>query len=579
MGAGGRVAAERGGPPAPVVGYAQLWAADPGAWQAAGAAWCGLTALVETRAGELSTDARALRVAWSGRAATAADGRLAGLRGELTSVAPALIEADQVLAEFAGRLAVAKGRLAAAVALAEGAGLQIDRHGRVAADPARSQPPSERDGPAAARVAAALRAALELAGAADRAATARLDELATAAVDGWQAPPPPGRPGPGAAPVEVRAWWAGLTPAQRRWLVGHEPTLVGRLDGVPVAARYQANRLLLGARREELVAERRRLLSRVPPGPVDALRLRRVEARLAGLEALADRLGGPQVPRAYLLGLDPTGEGRVVVSLGDPDHADRVVTYVPGMTAGLDDAPGELARVARQGRCATLDPGEQTAAVLWLDYDAPDFLHEAATAGQARDAGPALHRFQEGLRASHEGPPARQTVLGHSYGSLVVGMAARDHGLAADALVFVGSPGVGVAQAAELGVPPGQVWASSAPDDVIRLTRPPADLARQMLLGTSPLAAVLGLGGQGEHELWFGRDPAGGGFGGRTFPSGRHGHVGYWDPANPALDGMARIVLGRYSADGPCPGTTRAPVAAWCDVRGPGRWSGSVTRR
>ncbi|MEV4658259.1 alpha/beta hydrolase [Micromonospora sp. NPDC049301] len=544
VGARGRVTADPAGPPA--VGYAQLWAADPGAWRVAGAAWARLTTLVETRAGELGTGARALRVAWSGRAATAADGRLAELRGELTSIAPALIEADQVLAEFAGRLSAAKGRLAEAVALAEAAGLLVDRHGRVGADPARSRPPGERDGPATARVAAALRAALELAGAADRAATARLDELASAAAGGWQAPPPPGRPAPGATPVAVRAWWAGLTPAQRRWLVGHEPTLVGRLDGVPVAARDQANRLLLGARREELLAERRRLLSRVPPGPVAALRLRGVEARLAGLDALGDRLAGPQVPRAYLLGLDPTGEGRVVVSLGDPDQADRVVTYVPGMTSGLDDAPGELTRVGRvQGRCATLDPGEQTAAVLWLDYDAPDFLHEAASAGQARDAGPALHRFQEGLRASHEGPAARQTVLGHSYGSLVVGMAARDHGLAADALVFVGSPGVGVAHAAELGVPSGQVWASSAPDDVIRLTRPPDDLARRLLLGPSPVAAALSLVGHGEHELWFGRDPAGPGFGGRTFPSGRHGHVGYWEPDNPALDGMARIVLGR----------------------------------
>ncbi|PWR04734.1 hypothetical protein DKT68_30575, partial [Micromonospora acroterricola] len=106
------------GPSGPAVGYAQLWAADPGAWQAAGSAWTGLNALVERRAGELSSNVRALRVAWSGRAATAADGRLAGLHGELTSIAPALIEADQVLAEFAGRLTAAKGRLSAAVALA-----------------------------------------------------------------------------------------------------------------------------------------------------------------------------------------------------------------------------------------------------------------------------------------------------------------------------------------------------------------------------------------------------------------------------------------------------------------------------
>ncbi|MFD6611597.1 hypothetical protein ACFWD1_22270, partial [Micromonospora chalcea] len=46
-------------------------------------------------------------------------------------------------------------------------------------------------------------------------------------------------------------------------------------------------------------------------------------------------------------------------------------------------------------------------------------------------------------------------------------------------------------------------------------------------------------------RLWFGADPSAPGFGGRRFPSAPHGHTGYWDPDNPALDGMARIVLGR----------------------------------
>ncbi|GAB3953291.1 hypothetical protein GCM10027614_58480 [Micromonospora vulcania] len=396
-------------------------------------------------------------------------------------------------------------------------------------------------------MAAALRDALDRAGAADRTAADRLDELARAAGSGWASPPPSGRPAPGAAPALVRAWWHGLTPAQRRWLVGHEPTLVGRLDGVPVAARDQANRLRLGARREELLAERRRLLARVPPGPVASARLHGVAARLAGLDGLTERLATARGPRAYLLGLDPAGEGRVVVALGDPDHADRVLTHVPGTTAGLDDAPGELGRAARVlDRCAALAPGERSAAVLWLDYDAPDLLlPEAASASQARDAGPALHRFQEGLRASHEGPPARQTVLGHSYGSLVVGMAAREHGLAADALVFVGSPGVGAAHAGELGVPPGQVWASRAPDDVIQLARPVGELGRPALLNAAPLAAVLGWPDRTGHELWFGHDPADAGFGGRVFASGRGGHSGYWNQGNPALDEMARVVLGR----------------------------------
>ena len=304
--------------------------------------------------------------------------------------------------------------------------------------------PAERVGPAVAQVAAAVRAALELAGAADREATARLAELSAAAGAGWVSVPPGRRPAAGAGPAEVGRWWAGLTPAERRWLVAHEPALVGRLDGVPVTARDQANRLLLAARRAALLARERELLSRAPRGPVEVARLARVAAALRGLDGLAERLAAPAPPRAYLLGLDPAGDGRAIVALGNPDRAGAVLTYVPGMTADLADAPGELGRAARVlDRCAALAPAEETAAVLWLDYDAPDFLDEAARGGQARDAGPALHRFQEGLRASHEGPPARQTVLGHSYGSLVVGTAARDHGLSADALVFVGSPGVG----------------------------------------------------------------------------------------------------------------------------------------
>ncbi|MCI4062701.1 alpha/beta hydrolase family protein [Micromonospora sp. R77] len=353
----------------------------------------------------------------------------------------------------------------------------------------------------------------------------------------------------GAGPAEVARWWTGLTPAERRWLVRHEPARVGALDGVPVAARDQANRLLLAERRNALLALRGRLLRPLLPGPLELarrVRLAGVEGALHGLDGLTGRLTGADGPRAYLLGLEPAGDGRAIVALGNPDRAGAVLTYVPGMGSSLADAPGELGRAARvRDRCAALAPTEETAAVLWLDYDAPDFLHEAVRDGQARDAGPALHRFQEGLRASHEGPAARQTVLGHSYGSVVVGAAARDHGLSADALVFVGSPGVGVAHAGELGLPAGQVWASSAPDDVIRLTRPPDELARRTLLGATPLGPAVALLDRSGHELWFGADPSDPAFGGRRFPSGRYGHTGYWDPANPALDGMARIVLGR----------------------------------
>ncbi|BCL13970.1 alpha/beta hydrolase [Micromonospora sagamiensis] len=546
--------------------YVRLWTTDPAAWERAGAAWRGVDALVDRRAAGLSAGAAGLRDAWAGTAAGAAGDRLASLRAELVSVSPVPIEVDQVLTEFATRLRRARARLAGAVTRIDAAGLGVDRNGRVTVPATASVPPGatvgREAGPAparvtrpvdraaeAARLSTEIGDALALAEAADREATARLGELTAAARAGWVTPPPAYRPPPGAEPGLVRRWWDGLTPAQRRWLVVHEPARVGRLDGVPSAARDQANRLLLDDHRERLLARRRELLRRVPRGPAELAGVARLDAMLAGLATLTDRLAAPgtgDAPRAYLLGLDPTGDGRAVVALGNPDRADRVLTYVPGMTADLADADGELGRAARvAARATALDPGGETSAVLWLDYDAPDFVHEAYRAGQAEDAAAGLHRFQEGLRVTHEGPPARQTVLGHSYGSLVVGTAAREHGLAADALVFVGSPGVGVDHAADLRMPPGQVWASTAADDVIGLVRPPVELAGRAAVGAALPWLAGDVVGRPDDDLWFGRDPTDPGFGGRTFPSGRYGHTGYWDPANPALDGMARVVLGR----------------------------------
>ena len=75
--------------------------------------------------------------------------------------------------------------------------------------------------------------------------------------------------------------------------------------------------------------------------------------------------------------------------------------------------------------------------------------------------------------------------------------------------------------------------------------RSPDHLLRHPLLAAAPLGTLVALTAGPRDELWFGHDPADPGFGGRTFPSGRHGHSGYWEADNPALDGMARVVLGR----------------------------------
>ncbi|RKR90135.1 alpha/beta hydrolase family protein [Micromonospora pisi] len=536
-----------------MIGYAQLWSADPAAWRAAGATWRGVAGLTDRRVAEVTGTAAELRAGWAGPAGQAADRRLHGLASELVGSRPVFIEVEQILTEYAARISTAKAMLDATVRDAASRGVRVDRRGVASADPAaqpdRRDPTATRQpgGPepaAVPEIAAGIAAALELATTADREAARRLADLAAGAGAGWATAPPAGPPPPGSDPAVVRRWWAGLTPAQRRWLVAHEPALVGRLDGVPVGDRDQANRLLLERQRGTLLAERSALLSgRITPAV--AVELARIERTLAGFDVLGDRLVADTGPRAYLLGLDPAGDGRAVVALGDPDQAENVLTYVPGMTTDLPTIAGELGRAELMAaRCADLAPTERTAVVLWLDYDAPDFLDQALHPRQAHDAGPALHSFQEGLRATHEGPPARQTVLGHSYGSLVVGTTARDHGIAADQVVFIGSPGVGVDRAADLHLPPDRVWAGTAGDDVIRHAAGPVELlGRLAVSGVLPGVGAMIAWGRPAEDLWFGADPSGADFGARVFGAGTDGHTGYWNAGNPALDSIARITL------------------------------------
>ncbi len=524
-----------------VVTYPQLWAASPTRWWAAAAAWRTLAAWAARRSAEFPDHAAAIRGAWSGGAAAgAAERRLDALRGLLDAGRPAWLEADQVLTAYAAELARAKALLGAAVAGADRDGVSVDRHGRVGPAPGRVD---AAQAAAVRRTAALVAAALDTAARADAEAARRLGELAGAAARGWVDPPPAWRPACGAEPAAVRRWWDALSPAQQRWLVAYESRLVGRLDGVPVEARDRANRLLLDTCRERVAADRA-AAARAGNGR-DLWRLGRLAG---GLDVLADRLAATDGPRAYLLAFDPSGDGRAVVALGDPDRADNVLTHVPGMTADLAGLDGELERARRVAvRAQELDATVRTAAVLWLDYDAPDFVDEAATAAQARAAGPALHRFQEGLRATHDGPAAHLTVLGHSYGSVVVGTAAATRGLAADSVVFVGSPGAGVESAGELGLPAGQVWSTTSRSDVIQyLAVSPAaavtDLALSMALpGTGAVPAF----GAAEDQLWHGRNPSDPAFGARVFASQADaGHVGYWQPGRPALDNLARITLG-----------------------------------
>jgi hypothetical protein len=555
------------------VTYARLRVTDPARWRAAAVAWRQWAAAAGRWAADLGGHVARLREVWAGAAAGAAADRIVALRRGLDRFRLMCWEADQVLSEFAAALSRARALLARAVAGAAQAGLEIADDGTLrragnadatTSGPARGPGPGRAvhasafaafppvaaasfasaaaGSPAWRRVAGELEVALRLAATADTAATDRLTALTAEASADPAAPPSPAPPLPPATatPAEVRRWWDGLTPAQHRLLVRTEPAWLGARDGVPAAFRDLANRLLLDERRAELD----RALARAGGGDRD--RLRDLRDGLAELEL---RLAQPDGPRAYLLRLGLEDEGRAVVALGDPDRAQHVLTQVPGMTADLASYREELVRAERVAvRAAELGPSASTSAVLWLGYDAPDFVDEAAGRGPA-DAGAAgLRRFQEGLRASHEGTDAHLTVLGHSYGSLVVGSAAADPGLQADDVVFVGSPGVGVDSVRDLSVPPERVWASTSRTDVIQWAPvSPRSLAEDLTASRAvPVAGALVAFGRPEDDLWHGRNPADPSFGARVFRSqAGAGHLGYWEPGGPALDALAGITLGR----------------------------------
>jgi pimeloyl-ACP methyl ester carboxylesterase len=235
-----------------------------------------------------------------------------------------------------------------------------------------------------------------------------------------------------------------------------------------------------------------------------------------------------------------------------------VVTYVPGLGSGFPSTvSGDLSRASVLWRQADRDaPDQKIASIYWLGYDAPQLdlrlspssvsalsLAEdaqVASTADAIDGAPALDSFAAGLAAAHDPAFAAHTVmLGHSYGSLVVGEATVRAGKLADALAFVGSPGVGVNRASELGVPASHVFAGAAANDPVP-DLPPAD----------PV-------GWFDGSSHFGTNPAFPQFGARDFyvdpgksisvtdPIGAHSQ--YWDANSAALKNLARITTGQYT--------------------------------
>ncbi|MEH1169367.1 alpha/beta hydrolase [Micromonospora sp. CPCC 205539] len=228
------------------------------------------------------------------------------------------------------------------------------------------------------------------------------------------------------------------------------------------------------------------------------------------------------------LAFDPRGDGRVVEVLGDLADADRIAVLVPGVGSTLADFDRGLGGVARRALAVqagqlhealrAADPTARVAVLAWLGYDPPDGVLGAAGGASARRGAVALDGLLREL--AERRPTATITLVGHSYGALVVALAAADAPPQVADVVSLGGIGAGVQSADELRGGR-RFWAAEAPTDWIRRV---------------PSVRLPGLG--------YGRRPGDPAFGARPLPvAGVAGHDGYLAPGSATLIAVAAVVL------------------------------------
>jgi hypothetical protein len=182
----------------------------------------------------------------------------------------------------------------------------------------------------------------------------------------------------------------------------------------------------------------------------------------------------------YLMQFNNSGsQVWAAVAVGNPDTATNVAVMVPGMTDTVQktlpvlvsEAADLNAMSTRQLVLAGRDPSVST--IAWIGYDVPpspisgdlSVLSDAGARAGAHNLAP----FLQGLHDAD--PDAHVTLIGHSYGSLVTGIALEDlkaEGLhpVSDAL-FVGSPGLDATSATQFGLSPDHVFGMNTPNDVV----------------------------------------------------------------------------------------------------------------
>ena len=320
----------------------------------------------------------------------------------------------------------------------------------------------------------------------------------------------PDVPQPNWSPSQNAAWWNSLPEERKKFLIDHCPDDIRHLDGLPAAARDQANRRALdgyvdanGKEHQGALKDAKRAVEEAQlaydiadkkqannktDGYVAAkkgdaqIKLERAKEAYEDLKAIREQTANDVraskgLAPAYLLDFNYDNDYHrttAIVSSGNPDTATHVSTLVPGIGTNVR---GDLAkyvaandRLRAQTAHAGADPNN-VATISYLGYVAPknDGLNniQAADIGYANRAAPVLARFEEGLRANAEANHHKftNTLVTHSYGSTTGGKAATLMAPGTvDRLILTGSPGGGVQSIDEYNVPREHVYESSIPE-------------------------------------------------------------------------------------------------------------------
>jgi pimeloyl-ACP methyl ester carboxylesterase len=288
-------------------------------------------------------------------------------------------------------------------------------------------------------------------------------------------------------PSAVAAWWNGYGAAEKAALIAIIPSVIGNLNGISYTDRNIANLKALANVEDQLrklQAEAAKLLRENGGahnfGEILAAHgytystFADAEASVKAIRSTLDSAGNLPYQLVTLRNGPPL---LAAISIGDMDTASQITTAVPGMGATVASSVGSWTEAARNlyveqanlNRRRTV--GESGLAVVaWIGYDAPDTPPSAEVFSSAKAVVGAsnLQSFLDGITAVHGWEPGRNlSLVGHSYGTTVVGLAATQTPV--ENVTFLASAGLddSIHSVQDLQVSPHHVWATEANDDLV----------------------------------------------------------------------------------------------------------------